>query len=775
MSNRCRLRAAGHGRATPRAVACSRRRLLSFLAVLLRSTPAVAAMLLVAFAAAESGAQDRAAPAGGRKRVTAVRVATGRIAVDGRLQEPEWTTAVPATDFVQQQPQEGAPVTTPHRSEVRFVYDDEFLYIGATFHEDEPDRLVVNELKRDFNARAGDLFVVILDTFLDRLNAYNFQTNPACALRDSQSYDDGRTINANWDGVWTCRSTIDDGVWTVEEAVPFKQLRFPRSDDQVWGLQLFRLVRHTNEQTIWNPTPRQFNQFKTSFAGVLDGIHGVQPGRNIRIKPFTTGEWRHTPGADDLSADGGLDVKVGIGTNLVLDASWRTDFSQVETDAQQINLTRFNLFFPEKREFFLENQGAFQIGPPAGNASNLVPFFSRTIGLSAAGAPIPILAGARLTGKVGRNSVAVLNMQTERETRTAGGSLPGENFTVLRYGREFLTNSTAGVFYLGKERGASSNRLVGADLRFYPTRAWNVDGMVMRSETTGVGDGTAWRGGVQFDSGRTLYTASYTSLGPTFRDELGFVPRQDVDILNASLMRRLRPRAVARHVREIRPQLPYVRFTRGTVDPRTGRPIGVETATLTPTLTIELADASTTEYSYAANEEYLLSAFRPQGMPAGRSIAPGRYRFGSHALTVDQNNARRFAFSGGLRAGGYYDGDRKGVTAGGRLRLNAFAAGTLTWSKDVVTLADGTSFDTSLASLRVDTSFSTRMFLNAFIQYNSVTHQLASNIRYNFIHHPLSDVFLVYNDARFVDLDRPTAAQVPSRALVLKITHLFSF
>ena len=152
MSNRCRLRAAGHGRATPRAVACSRRRLLSFLAVLLRSTPAVAAMLLVAFAAAESGAQDRAAPAGGRKRVTAVRVATGRIAVDGRLQEPEWTTAVPATDFVQQQPQEGAPVTTPHRSEVRFVYDDEFLYIGATFHEDEPDRLVVNELKRDFNA-----------------------------------------------------------------------------------------------------------------------------------------------------------------------------------------------------------------------------------------------------------------------------------------------------------------------------------------------------------------------------------------------------------------------------------------------------------------------------------------------------------------------------------------------------------------------------------------------------------------------------------------------
>jgi hypothetical protein len=233
-------------------------------------------------------------------------------------------------------------------------------------------------------------------------------------------------------------------VWTIEEAVPFKQLRFPRKDEQVWGLQLFRLVRHTNEQTIWNPTPRQFNQFKTSFAGVIDGVRGVKPGRNIRVKPFTTGEMRNSAGANALSGDGGLDVKVGIGTNLVLDASWRTDFSQVETDAQQINLTRFNLFFPEKREFFLENQGAFQIGPPASSASNLVPFFSRTIGLSDNGTPIPIVAGARLTGKEGRSSIALLNMQTEREQRVSG-SLPGENFTVLRYGREFLRNSTAGL------------------------------------------------------------------------------------------------------------------------------------------------------------------------------------------------------------------------------------------------------------------------------------------------------------------------------------------
>ncbi|MEZ5291801.1 MAG: DUF5916 domain-containing protein [Vicinamibacterales bacterium] len=736
------------------------------------ATGGVVACVLVPTGAA---AQPRPTAAGAQKRVTAVRIADDRIAVDGRLDEPEWRSAPPAADFVQQQPREGAPVTPEHRSEVRFLYDEDFLYIGATFHEDETDRLVVNELRRDFNARAGDLFVVILDTFLDRLNAYNFQTNPRCAIRDSQSYDDGRTINSNWDGVWTCRSSFDGEAWYVEEAVPFKQLRFPRREQQLWGLQLFRLVRHTNEQTIWNPTPRQFNQFKTSYAGLLEGIQGVKPGRNIRVKPFVTAEARHADGRTGSSADGGLDVKIGLGTNLVLDGTVRTDFSQVETDAQQINLTRFNLFFPEKREFFLENQGAFQIGPPASGSSNLVPFFSRTIGLSDAGTPIPIVGGARLTGKEGRNTIALLNMQTEAEHRAGGATLPAANFTVLRYGREFLANSLAGVYYLGKERGDQSNRLFGGDLRFYPTRELYVDGMVMHSETSGVGGGQAWRSGLQYDSGRTQAVYSFTSLGETFRDELGFVPRRGVDITSASLMRRIRPPALSRWVREIRPQVPYQRYSTGRRDPASGARIGVETAILAPYVTVELFDASTVSYTYTSDEEYLAQPFRPQGIPAGKAIAPGRYRFQHQAASFEVFAARRFSPGVEYRTGGFYDGDRTGVSAAGRVRINEYLATTLTWSRDRITLADRTSFDTGLASVRVDASFSTRMFLNAFIQYNSVTRQLASNIRYNFIHHPLSDVFLVYNDSRFVDLDRPSAAQRPSRALVLKVTHLFSF
>jgi hypothetical protein len=741
-----------------------------------RCTEGCALGVFLALCAPLSAAQEAGGPEA-VKRARAVRVPDGRIVVDGRLDEAEWEQAPVADGFVQQQPREGAPASAEHRSEVRFLYDSSNLYAGGYLHEDQTERLVTNELKRDFaTPRDGDLYIILLDTFRDRLNAYNFQTNPGCALRDSQSYDDGRTINANWDGVWTCRSSVGPGMWYVEMSIPFKQLRFPQGDDQVWGLQIFRLIRHTNEATIWSATPRQFNQFKMSYAGILEGIRGVERARNIRVKPFVTGERRQANGVGTGDGDGGVDVKIGLGTSLVLDGTYRTDFSQVETDAQQVNLTRFNLFFPEKREFFLENQGAFQIGPPAASNSNLVPFFSRTIGLSDTGNPIPIVGGLRLTGKVGRNSVGLLNMQTQREARPDGlASLPSANFTVLRYAREFASNSTAGLFFLDKERGGSSNRLAGADVRFYPTREMNIDGMFMRSTKTDLDSGAAWRSGVQYNSGLSQYTLQYTSLGDAFRDELGFIPRQGVDILNGDVLRRVRPAALAPTVRELRLDLPYARYTRDAFDATTGGPVGVETETINPNVTVEFADASTLLVGFLTNEEALTAPFRPQGIPAGASIGAGRYHFNNGNVTYAGSNSRRLAFNGEYRFGEYYDGTRTGFTAGGRVRMNAHLATTLSVARDQIDLPAGGNFSTTLASLRVDASFSTRMFLNAFIQYNSVTKQLASNIRYQLIHHPLSDLFLVYNDTRFSAAGPLGASQPPARALIVKMTHLVSF
>jgi hypothetical protein len=678
-----------------------------------------------------------------QKRAQAVRIPNGRIAIDGALAEEEWRLATPAASFVQQTPVEyGTPTEA---SEVRFLYDDDNLYVGAMLHDSNPDGLITNELKRDFQARDGDLFVLVLDTFHDLRNSYGFQTNPGGAWRDTQSFDEGRTTNQNWDGVWSVKTSTVSGGWIVEYAIPFTTLRFPRDDAQQWGLSMMRLIRRKNEVTMWTPIPRQFSQFRMSYGGVLDGIAGVKPGLNLRFKPFATGTVARRAGGNTRDGDGGFDLKLGIGTGLVLDATYRTDFSQVEADAQQVNLTRFNLFFPEKREFFLENQGAFQVGRTY-DTNDLVPFFSRSIGLEN-GTPVPIEGGLRLSGRTGRNDIGLLNIQTE-----------DDNFSVLRYGRQFSGSSTANVFYLGKEGGAAFNRVTGADLRLSPHRLFSFDFLAMGSDDDTAGRGGAWRAGGIVEANRTELEASFASLGTGFRDELGFIPRSGVDISHVAATQRFRPRRLERVVREFRPQLAYDRYQRGG--------FGVETATLRPNVTVEFQDGSTFTAIVRDNEEANLEPFRVR---PNYSIAPGRYAFTDGEVSFATSRARTLSWTGGVRTGGFWHGSRDGVSGGVRVRMNEKVAASATMSRDLVKLA-GQSFTTDLLQLRLDTSFSTRMFLNAFVQYNGVTRDVSSNVRFDFIHHPLSDLFVVYNETR------PTGTGLPpSRSLTVKLTHLLSF
>jgi len=678
-----------------------------------------------------------------RKRAEAVRIANGRITVDGLLSEEEWQRVAPARNFVQQQPVENS--TPTELSEVRFLYDDDNLYVGAMLYDDEPERLITNELKRDFQARDGDLFVLVLDTFNDLRNSYGFQTNPGGAWRDTQSFDEGRTTNQNWDGVWSVKTSTGSGGWIVEYAIPFKTLRFSRSTDQEWGLSMMRLIRRKNEVTMWTPIPRQFSQFRMAYGGVLDGITGVEPGLNLRFKPFATGNMARRSGRTSRDGDGGFDMKLGIGTGLVLDATYRTDFSQVEADAQQVNLTRFNLFFPEKREFFLENQGAFQIGRTY-DTNDLVPFFSRSIGLENS-LPVPIEGGLRLSGRAGRNDLGLLNIQTD-----------DDNFSVFRYGRQFAGSSTANVFYLGKEGGAEFNRVAGADLRLSVNRLLSFDVLAMGSNEDAAGSGSAWRAGGILESNRTEVEVSFASLGNEFRDELGFIPRNGVDITHATALQRFRPKALGRFLREWRPQLAYDRYQRAG--------FGVETATFRPNVTFEFQDGSTVTATVRDNEEANLEPFRVR---SNYSIAPGRYTFIDGEISFATSRARALSWTGAYRTGGFWHGTRDGVTGGVRVRVNEKVATSATMSRDVVELA-GQSFTTDLLQLRLDTSFSTRMFLNAFVQYNGVTRDVSSNVRFDFIHHPLSDLFVVYNETHPMD-----GGVLPSRSVAVKLTNLLSF
>ena len=722
-------------------------------------SPVMIVMLVVIALLYPSAAAGQAAPQQDEpvKRVRAVRVPNGQVTVDGQLNEAAWAQAPPATDFLQQQPNEGE--LTTERTEFRFLYDDERLYIGGMLYDREPDRIIINELKRDFgNATENDLVAVVLDTFLDRRTGYAFTTNAGGALRELQTSDDGRVTNVNWDTIWDVRTSITADGWSLEMEIPFRSIRFPETGEQTWGLMIQRVIRRKNERTMWTRMPRQYGPFKVSYGGLLEGISGVAPGRSIRVKPFATGNVASRSGVGSQDADAGLDVKVGLGSSFVLDGTYRTDFSQVEADEQQVNLTRFNLFFPEKRDFFLENQDVFNIGPAAGIGSrnDLIPFFSRSIGLNASGEPIPMVGGLRLSGRAGRHTVGVLQTRTEGEP-AEGGTGPASSVSVARYGHDFWSGSKASAFYMGREQGPEANRLVGSDVRII-TRRLDLDALVMRSTKTGVGSGLSWRTGLIYDTDATRYAASYTSLGERFRNDLGFMPRQAVDIATASVARRFRPEATYRVVREYRPELRLDRFTKDG--------LGVETQTIGPTFNIDFADGANFTVSGRLNQEVLTAPFR---IRPGSFIPVGEYRYRDGEVDYFSNRARPVSVNGAYRFGDFWNGSRRGYTTGARVRVSERLATTVNYSRDTVDLP-GATFTTNLVTLRVDNSFSPRMFLNAFIQYNSVTGQVVSNIRYNFMHHPLSDLFVVYNETR------STTGGVPaSRALIVKLTHSLNF
>ena len=298
------------------------------------------------------------------RRLQAVR-ATGPVTLDGALDEAAWTTAPVAQNFVQNDPREGQPATFD--TEVRVLYDDDSLYFGVFAKDDEPSRLIVNDLKKDYNTDGSDGFRIILDTFHDERNGYQFATNPAGAKWDAQMSNEGRETNANWDGIWDVATRITETGWIAEIRIPFRTLKFNSADAQTWGMNFERKVRRLNEDSFWSPIPRIYDITRVSLAGTVDGLRGLRPGKNIRVKPYALSS-SNTVGrlGTDGDFDAGLDVKYGVTSGLTWDFTVNTDFSQAEADEQQINLSRFNLFFPEKRDFFLENSGIFLFGAGGG-------------------------------------------------------------------------------------------------------------------------------------------------------------------------------------------------------------------------------------------------------------------------------------------------------------------------------------------------------------------------------------------------------------------------
>jgi len=690
------------------------------------------------------------------KRAAAVRIAEP-IVVDGVLDDAAWALAEPAIDFYQQFPDQFAPAT--ERTEVRFLYDNDMLYIGAMLYDREPNRIIIDSLRRDFSNFQSDSFLLVFDTFLDHRTGYGFNTNAAGAQRDVQATDNGRRNDANWDGVWFSRSKVLENGWSAEIAVPFKTLRFPPGDEQQWGLNMQRVIRRKNEYVTWSPVPRQFSHYAVSYAGLLTGIKGVKSSSSdLRVTPFTTGSLttgRAGTGTWKGKGDAGADLKWGVTSSLLLDASYRTDFSQVEADEQQINLTRFSLFFPEKRQFFLESPASFQVGMAAVESQrrDLIPFFSRRIGLSASGQPIPVIGGLRLTGRAAGNGIGLMSMQTDRFEGE-----PGANFTVARIRRDITSKATIGGFYFGHEATGRSafNRVTGADLRFAPRPTLEIEAFAMRSATDGEAGDWAGRTSFRLDTNAHRARMGLVHIGDAFRDDLGFVPRRGIATIFGGYERVLRPANKSALVRE---------HSLGAKVDATGDDRYDRSLTRVGRLTygLDFRDGANLNASVNSTYERLDAPF---AVGRGLRIAAGEYAFDNVEIDYRSNQSAWLSANVGLEAGEYWTGSQRVASGGVRVRLNEHVAASASLTRNLLDLPEGT-FAANLARFRLDWSFTPKMFLNAFVQYNGEADAWLSNIRFNLIHHPLSDIYVVWNETRFPGDTR--------RALLLKYTHLIAF
>jgi hypothetical protein len=690
-----------------------------------------------------------------------------RIRLDGRLDEPTWQLADSATDFITALPRVGWPAS--ERTVARVLIDDDNLYVGAYLYDSEPGRLYSPGLEQDFPTHDADLFGVTLDTFLDRQNGVMFAVSPAGALFDAQSFSDSREVNTAWEGMIHTRTAIHADGWSVEMAIPLRTLRFSATrGEQTWGLNFLRRIRRLNEDSYWAPVQRQMRLHKMSRAGTLGGLVALRQGRNLTIKPFaraaaTAGTAPEAIGDDGTDFDAGFDAKYGLTSRLTLDVTALTDFSQVEVDQEQVNLTRFSLFFPEKRDFFLENDGTFTLGDvternlrTGSGPRDFKLFYSRSIGLSGDRRPIPILGGVRVSGRAGSTEIGLLEMQT----RSSSAS-PAENFAVARVRQYFGTIADVGALFANRQATSDDttgawNRSLGFDANFRLLRYLLVNTYVAATDEPDVsGNRTSsylqvgWRDPV-FD-----VSAFIKHVGEAFNPGVGFIRRTGIRQAFATVGAHPQPR-IAR-LQELNPWVDFtaIENTRGVLETRSVR----------PGLTATFVDGGTLGFDLDRRFERLLEPT----IIAGRELAAGTYDFDEFTAAYTSSGARRLAGSVSFSRGSFYDGDRTGLAASATLRPNPHLSLEAFVQHNDITLS-GADFNADIVGGRVRFAASTRLFASAFVQYLEASDELVSNIRLNWIHAPLSDVFLVFTERRSID-----GGAVAERVFTLKATRLFAF
>ena len=710
----------------------------------------------------------------GRATVRAIRL-SAPLDLDGRLDDEVYARTASISDFIQQVPREGQAATEKTESWVMFTRDT--LYVAARCWDTaSADKWVANELRRDTNQlRQNDAFGVILDTFYDRRNGYLFYTNPLGARADQAVTDEGN-LNPDWNPVWDVRTGRFDGGWTVEMAIPFKSLRYRAGEDQVWGINSRRVIRRKNEWTHLTPVPASAGvpggMFRLSRAGTLVGLDLPEASKNIELKPYgigrVTSDKTITPSLNnDLGWDPGLDVKYGVTANLTVDLTVNTDFAQVEVDEQQVNLTRFSLLYPEKRDFFLEGRGLFDFARQgqATSSTSVTPqlVYSRRIGLNN-GRIIPIDVGARLTGKVGRYGIGIMNLATRDD---GPSNTPRTDFTVVRIKRDVLRRSTIGLLLTDRTQSSlvagASNVAYGADAGFSFYQNVNVGGYWARSDTEGrTNDNDSYQGRLEYTGDRWGAQTQYMKVGSNFTPEVGFVRRANMRRSFGLAKFAPRPKVRFKSVRQFTYQgsIEYIENGAGQLESRlqTGR------------FAVERQNSDVLSVEANADYELLL---RPFTVAKGVSIPRGGYSFDQVTAAYAMGLQRRMSGTWTFQVGEFYNGHLTSASfTGARVSIVKQWSVEPSIAVNAVSLPVG-DFTTTVLRARSDYGFSPRMFASALLQYNSTDHVFSNNLRFRWEYLPGSELFIVYTDER--DTLQPGYPDLKNRALVVKINRLLRF
>ena len=672
--------------------------------------------------------------------------------IDGNLDEGVWARAQPVTDFFQREPVEGEPVS--ERTEVRFIADGEALYVGAWLYDRTPDQIVVGERVRDANLETGDYFGIILDTYRDRQNGFIFSTTPASIEYDGQVVREGQGggvfqrgqtrqqagaaggFNVNWDGSWEVATSQDGQGWYAEFRIPFSTLRYAGGSVQTWGMNLVRRIRRRNEESFWAPVPRQYNLMRLSMAGDLVGIP-VPVQRSATVSPYVLGsaqrDYVNAPGDTDYPREIGVDAKVTL-TSLTLDLTTNTDFAQVEVDEQRTNLTRFPLFFPEKRPFFLENAGTFTAGTP--QAVDL--FFSRKIGISSGGNPVPILGGGRLSGKVAGLGVGVLQIFTDNLDADVEAGVHENSFTVARVTKEVGGRSRAGAMFVQRRAthdGSDFNRTYAVDGRVGLGDKWTFDTWVAKTETPGLtGRDVGWSQYGQYRTRDWEIYARYIQVGEDFNPEVGFIDRKGYRHVTAQVQRYIR--SSIPWVREFTPHITYRAYW-------------------------DFAGFEETSFIHIDTEAHFENGgrFGPEinihgeGLKEPFEIAPGvvipagNYDFVQNVWDLGTNPSVPFSILARFEVGGFYSGHQTGGNATITYRRSSALTASVSLNHNIVRLDEG-DFETTLLGVRFGYFFTPRVFLQSLIQYSDQADIWSANVRFGVLDTAGTGLYVVYNEAQ---------------------------